>query len=156
MSTEIPWDRGGVLPGATLSPTQQERLHKLIGRVLPPVVYAHTMSGRRVLVAPEPVRHKTEGGLWKPTSVREREQMEMGAGWVVAAGPLVGSDHCGHNAGSILCKSPEDLLMRHVIYQVHAGGNLKLSDDDTEFGGETAIVVMTDMDIWMVGPVSED
>jgi len=151
----IPWDSGGVLPGFTLTPTQQEWLHKQLGRDLPPEVYRDSMTGHRILVAPKPVSERWGGMLFKPRSAQEREQAEMGVGWVVSVGPLVGAAGAPHPTG-VLTRHPADLLGRQVIYQQYAGTNIKTNEEDTEFGGKFSLLVLTDRDVLQVGRLDEE
>jgi hypothetical protein len=73
----------------------------------------------------------------------------MGSGWVVSVGPLVGRTGAPHPVG-VLCRHPSDLLGRLVLYQMYAGTNLRTSQEDTEFGGQFSLVVLTDRDILQV------
>lgn len=134
--------------GSSLPVPLRAVLHSKLGRELPAEVYAQQLTGRRILVAPQPVDEKW-GLLWKPRSMTEREKLQMGAGWVIAVGPLVGSVGAPHVAGSVLCDEPEDLLGRRILFKAYTGVALQLSQDEDEWGG--SLVVMTDCDVLGIG-----
>lgn len=134
--------------GSSLPEPLRKILHEKIGRELPEEVYAQRITGRRILVAPQPVDERW-GLLWKPRSMTEREKLQMGAGWVIAVGPLVGSAGIPHVAGSVLCDAPEDLLGHRVLFKAYTGTALQLSQDEDEWGG--SLVVMTDCDCLAIG-----
>jgi len=136
--------------GFFLDEPTRKRLAEKLGRELSPEIWEHQLAGHRVLIVPEPVAERTKGLLYKPRSAVEREQMEMGAGWVIAVGPLVGAPGAPHPVG-VCCDDPRDLLGRHVLYRSFSGVNLKTSEEDHEFGGQFALIVLTDRDILAVG-----
>lgn len=123
---------------------RRKLLHEKLGRELPSEVYEQILTGRRILVAPQPVDEKW-GLLWKPRSATEREKLQMGAGWVLAVGPLVGTPGAPHVAGSVLCDKPEDLLGCRVLFKAYTGVALQLEKEEDEWGG--SLVVMTDCDV---------
>ena len=152
--SEVPATRGAgplILPGTVLPPGhRRDALEKLLGRVLPEEVWAQNPTGHRLLVVPEPVSERVAGGLlWKPRSVQKRQELEMGAGWVLAAGPLVGSPGAPHPAG-LLCAAPAHSLGLHVIFRQYSGTNLRISDEDTEFEGN--LIMLTDRDVLSWSP----
>jgi co-chaperonin GroES (HSP10) len=132
--------------GQTLPPERRAALHAKLGRELSPEVYDLILTGHRVLVVPEPVSERTKGLLYKPRSAIEREQLEMGAGWVIAVGPLAGQLGAPHPVGAH-CDHPADLLGRRVLFKAYSGVNLRTSEEDTEFGGQYALLVLTDRDL---------
>jgi co-chaperonin GroES (HSP10) len=146
---------GGVLSGFVLSVSGIAELEKRIGRSLPPELWTRHLTGHRILVVPEPVSERTRGLLYKPRSAIEREQLEMGAGWVVAVGPLVGQEGAPHPVG-VLCSHPTSLLGRHVLFRQYSGVNLKTSQEDTEFGGPYALIVLTDRDVLSVSSAEDE
>lgn len=70
---------------------RRDALHQALGRTLPDEVWDLRLVGFRILVAPEPVVDRHKGLLYKPRSAVEREQLAMGAGWIIGVGPEVGS-----------------------------------------------------------------
>jgi len=136
--------------GFCLDEPTRKRLHERIGRELPSEVWEHSPVGHRLLIVPEVVSERTQGMLYKPRTAIDREALEMGAGWVVAVGPLVGAPGAPHPVG-IVCEHPRDLLGKHVLFKSHSGVNIKTDQDDTEFGGKHALLVLTDRDILAVG-----
>jgi hypothetical protein len=139
-----------ILQGACLNPEERDRLAKKLGRVLSEEVWQHSITGHRILVCPEPVSDRFKGLIYKPRSATEREGLEMGAGWIIAVGPLAGSGDEWF-PGGLIAKAPADLLGLHVIFKSHNGVNIKTSEEDTEFGGQFSLLVMTTRDILMVG-----
>ena len=139
-----------ILKGHSLSPEQRDALAKRLGRVLAEEVWDHTVTGHRILICPEAVQDKYKGLLYKPRSATEREGLEMGAGWIIAVGPLAGSGDDWY-PGGLLCEHPSDLLGLHVVFKSHSGTTIKTSEEDTEFGGQFALLVMTTRDVLMIG-----
>lgn len=142
-----------IAPGVVLPATRRAALHALLGRTLTEDAWAENLTGHRVLVAPEPVAERTKGLLYKPRSAVEREQLEMGAGWIIAAGPLAGQAESQQHPVGLISQTADDLLGLHVIYRQYSGINLKTTEEDTEFGGQFALVLLTDRDIlsWRPG-----
>lgn len=142
----------GILPGLTLPPgPRRVDLAALLGRELPPEVWDQQLTGHRLLVVPEPVSERIAGGLlWKPRSVQKRQELEMGAGWVLSVGPCVGQPGAPHPVG-LLCTQPADLLGAHVVFKQYSGTNLRISEEDTEFEGN--LICLTDRDVlcWTPG-----
>lgn len=134
--------------GSSLPLSLRGLLHDKLGRELPEEVYRQQITGRRILVAPQPVDEKW-GLLYKPRGAIEREKLQMGAGWVIAVGPLVGNPGAPHVAGSVLCSEPEDLLGHRVLYKAYTGVALQLDPDEDEWQG--SLVVMTDCDVLAIG-----
>jgi co-chaperonin GroES (HSP10) len=147
LSGHIPTEQSnqtGLVPGSTLPPSRRAALAKKLGRDLPEEVWSQHLTGHRLLVVPEPVSERTAGGvLFKPRSTVKRQELEMGAGWVIAVGPLVGQPGAPH-PGGLMCLRPEDALGAHVLYKQYSGTNLKVSEEDTEFEGN--LIVLTDRD----------
>lgn len=139
----------GLLTGWKLPENRRKELYKLLGRELSPEVWEYQITGHRVLIVPEAVSERTRGLLYKPRSAVEREQLAQGAGWVIAVGPLVGQPGAGY-PGGVLCGNPQDLLGCHVVWSRYTGVNLKTSEEDTEFGGNYSLLVMTDRDLLAV------
>ena len=139
-----------VLTGVCLNPEQREALQKRLGRELSEEVWAHSITGHRILICPEPVQDRYKGLLFKPRSAQEREGLEMGAGWIIAAGPLAGSGDDWF-PGGILCQNPSDLLGLHVIFKSHSGVTIKTNEDDEEFQGKHVLLVLTTRDILAIG-----
>lgn len=137
-----------LLTGSSLPEPLRKTLHEKLGRELPAEVYVQQITGRRILVAPQPVDEKW-GLLWKPRSTTEAEKLQMGAGWVIAVGPLVGTAGAPHVAGSVLSDAPEDLLGRRILFKAYTGVALQMSKDEDEWGG--SLVVMTDLDVLCIG-----
>lgn len=126
---------------------RRNALHAALGRTLPDEVWELHLTGFRILVAPEPVGERHKGLLWKPRSAVERESLAMGAGWVIAVGPEVGSTPQAPPAGALNCPHPVDILGAKVVFRAYSGANLKTSEEDTEFGGQFSLLVLTDRDI---------
>jgi hypothetical protein len=139
-----------ITEGSCLDAEQREALAKKIGRTLPDEVWAHSVSGHRILICPEPVSDRFKGLIYKPRSATEREGLEMGAGWIIAVGPLAGSGDDWF-PGGLFCKEPQDLLGLHVIFKSHSGVTIRTNEEDDEWGGKAALLVMTTRDILMVG-----
>lgn len=59
------------------------------------VVYEVHPAGHRVLVKVEKVEEKTEGGIYIPEHVREREERLQEIGTIVAIGPTAFDDYGG-------------------------------------------------------------
>ena len=124
-----------------------------IGRELHPEVWELRMVGYRMLVVPEPAGETYKGLIHKPRSAQEREALEMGAGYVIAVGPLVGSDERANGlAGAVGLSHPADLLGARVLYRAYAGTNLRTNEEDAEFGGKFSLTVLTDRDILAWSP----
>lgn len=142
----------GILPGLVLPfGLRRAALAILLKRDLPAEVWEQQLTGHRVLVVPEPVSEQMAGGLlYKPRSVQKRQELEMGAGWVIAVGPCVGQPGAPHPVG-VLCTEPAALLGAHVLFKQYSGTNLRISDEDTEFEGN--LIVLTDRDLlaWTPG-----
>lgn len=134
---------------------RREALAKAIGYEIPAEVWELRIVGYRLVVVPEPVSERTEGGvLWKPRSAIEAEQLAMGAGYIVSVGPLVGSDEHLGPAGALGLALPEDILGARVIFRQYSGAVLKTSQADTEFGGgQRSLLILTDRDVlaWRPG-----
>lgn len=143
---------GLILPAVVLPPgPRRQALAKLLGRDLPDEVWAQQLTGHRMLVVPEPVSERVAGGLlWKPRSVQKRQELEMGAGWVISAGPLVGQPGSPHPVG-LVCATPSHSLGIHVLFKQYSGTNLRIAEEDTEFEGN--LIVLTDRDLlaWTPG-----
>lgn len=146
----IPWGPDGLAPGFVLSPDLRPWLHTVIGRELHPDLYRMHPQGHRLLVVPDPVSERTGSGmLYKPRSAQERQELMMGAGRVVAVGPLVGAAGAPHPVG-LLCNHPADLLGRHIYYESYAGTTIRTNEEESEFGEKFSLVMLTDRDILAV------
>lgn len=140
---------GGLIPSFTLSPERRSALHERLGRTLPDEVFTMVVTGHRVLVAPRAVRDRTSSGLlYIPPSTQERQKLEMGAGWIINAGPGAGSD--APHPGGPLCHSVSDLVGREVLFKRYSGTTIQLGEDERdEWTG--ALVMLTDRDILAFG-----
>lgn len=142
----------GILPGSTLPPgPRRVALETLLGRTLPSEVWDQQLTGHRLLVVPEPVSDRVAGGLlWKPRSVQKRQELEMGAGYVISVGPFVGQPGAQHPVG-LQCVEPAHALGIHVIFKQYSGTSLRISEEEAEFEG--SLLVLTDRDIlaWTPG-----
>jgi hypothetical protein len=148
-----------------LPPERRPALHEKLGRDLGPEVWDLHMTGHRLLIAPEPVSDRMGSGLlYKVRSQKDREALEMGAGWIIGAGPLAGfmGEGAGAQAypvGLLLRRGTEDptspgvLLGLHVLYRQYSGINLKTNAEDAEFGGTHSLIVLPTRDIlaWELG-----
>ncbi len=141
----------GILPGFVLPPgLRRSALALLLGRSLPDDVWDQQLTGHRLLVVPEAVSEKLAGGLlWKPRSVQKRQELEIGAGFVIAVGPCAGQVGAPHPVG-VLCAHPTDLLGTHVLFKQYSGTNLRISEEDSEFEG--LLLVLTDRDLLSWSP----
>lgn len=130
---------------------RRDALHQALGRTLPDEVWDLRLVGFRILVAPEPVVDRHKGLLYKPRSAVEREQLAMGAGWIIGIGPEVGSTPKAPPAGAL--HFPEGsrleaiILGAKAIFRAYSGANLRTSEEDTEFGGQFSLLILTDRDI---------
>lgn len=131
--------------GFALDENLRPRLHEALGRELPTAIYEGYPPGHRCVVAPEPTSEKF-GLLYKARSTMDREQLEMGAGWIVAVGPRFGAPGAPHPVGMV-CSDPREALGRHVYFRSFSGVNLKTTLEDTEFGGQWSLIILTDRDI---------
>lgn len=132
--------------GYTVAPQNRAELHQRLKREIPEAVYGLHMQGHRMLVALDPADEMYRGVLLKPKRAVEREQTEMGSGWVVAVGPVVGQPGAPHPVG-LMCDAPEDALGLHVYFQMWTGKVFRTDEDDEEFSGTMSLVVLTDKDI---------
>lgn len=134
-----------ILHGLILSPEQRERLVKRTGKDFSEEVWRQQMTGHRMLVCPEPASRTYKGSIFLPSSAVERQKLEMGAGWIIAVGPMAGAQNgILPHPGGLMAEKPEDLLGLHILYRSHQGINIKTSDDDSEFMGD--LIVLTDRD----------
>jgi len=136
--------------GFLLDPELRPALYKWMGRTPNPDLWEQHVTGHRVLIVPTPVLETWKGILYKPRSAHEREQLEAGSGCVVAVGSRVGKPGAPHPVG-VECDDPRDLLGRFVLFRQLQGVNLRTSEDDSEFGGQHALIMLTDRDILSVG-----
>ena len=135
-----------ILSGCHLPAEQRERLYKILGSSINAEVWRYHITGHRLLVCPEPASRTYRGTILLPESAVERGKLEMGAGWVIAAGPMAGtSEGLVPHPGGILCVDPSDLLGVHILYRSHQGINIRTGDDDTEFMGD--LIILTDRDV---------
>jgi co-chaperonin GroES (HSP10) len=139
----------GILHGYTLEPKDRDQFHLKIGRILDPRVYQLDLLGHRILVAQDLAEEMYKGVIAKPKRSVDQEQREMGSGRVVAVGPLVGDGNSPHPTG-LVCAHPTDLLGKQVFYQMYAGKVFRTDDDDEEFGGVQALIILTDRDVQAV------
>lgn len=140
----------GVLPGLALPLARRGRLAELLGRTIPDEVWNQHPTGHRCLVVPEPVSEQTAGGvLFKPRSVMKRQELEMGAGWIISVGPCFGQPGAPHPVG-VLCAEPGEALGAHILYRQYSGTNLRISEEDSEFEGN--LIVLTDRDVLTWAP----
>jgi hypothetical protein len=136
-----------LVTGTQLDEESRKRLHEKLGRELPAEIWEYQMTGARILVVPEPVAERTRGMLYKPRSAVERESLEMGSGWVIAVGPWVGdpNSHPPYPGG---VDGPGEALLGHkILYRSHQGVSIKTSDEDPDYGGQYALLCMTDRDV---------
>lgn len=143
-----------LLEGFVLTKDRHDALAERLGRTLSDEVWSYAMTGHRVLIVPEPVSERHKGLLYKPRSAVDREELEMGAGYVISVGPCVGQPGAPHPVG-VLCEHPSELLGRRVLYRQHSGTIIKTTEEDTEFGGQFALIVLTDRDLLAVGRQKE-
>lgn len=136
--------------GCCLNQDQRDKLAKKLGRVLSEEVWTYSVTGHRILICPEPVQTTYKGLIHKPRSAQEREALEVGAGWIISVGPMAGSGDEWF-PGGLRCEQPHELLGLKVLFQSHSGKVIKTSDEDTEFGGQFSLLVMTTRDVLMVG-----
>jgi co-chaperonin GroES (HSP10) len=136
------------------TPERLEALTKRLGFALPDEIWNLSMVGCRLLVAPETVQETTSGGIVKPRSAIERQKLEMGSGYIIAAGPAAGKWPELGPAGALDLKIVGRLEGLKVIYRAFAGVNIKTTQDDDEFvGGKYELVVLSDRDVlaWRPG-----
>jgi hypothetical protein len=132
----------------------------VVGRTLPDELFdMDQIWGRRILVVAESPE-TTYGHIIIPKSVQAREPKTTG--WVVAAGPLVGTPAPGQSGWSPFYA--EDLILKRVLFRAHVGTELPVVEDpgkktDKEFSewieaGETSAevlarpyIIMNDLDV---------
>ena len=136
--------------GLLLDPELRPSLYEWLGREMNPDVWEYRVTGHRVLIVPTPVSEKWKGILYKPRSAHEREALEAGSGCVIGVGARVGQPGAPHPVG-VECDNPSDLLGRFVLFRQLQGVNLRTNEEDSEFGGQHSLLVMTDRDILSVG-----
>jgi hypothetical protein len=120
------------------------RLSDQLGREVHPDAFRFEPQGTRLLVVLDEVPEDYRG-IKLPTEYTDRER--MGAGTIMAAGPLAGDLSCPYPGGPIA--SPEELLYLHVLFGQYAGKPLRLDFiRDKEY--EAGIIVLADRDVWAV------
>ena len=136
--------------GFMLDPELRPALSAWLGRELLPDVWRHCPTGHRILVVPTPSTDTYKGLIVKPRSVQEREAMEAGSGCIIGVGPRVGKPGAPHPVG-VECEDPRDLLGQFVIFRKMGGVNIETTEEDSEFGGKHALLMLTDRDILLLG-----
>ena len=147
-----------------LRPAKADRAEaeRTVGRRLPDELFdIEQVWGRRVLVVAESPE-ATYGRLLIPKSVQARDPKTTG--WVIAAGPLVGTPAPGAPGWSPWYA--DELLLRRVLFGSYAGVELPIIEDpgkkdDSEFAewleaGEAGsgevlarpYIIMSDIDIY--------
>jgi hypothetical protein len=99
-----------------------------------------------MLVAKDKAEDMFRGVIAKPKRAVQDEQNQMGSGWVVSVGPLVGAGNAPHPVG-IICTRATDMLGRHVYFGMWAGNVFRTDEGDEEFKSKDSLVIMTDRDI---------
>lgn len=102
-------------------------------------------SGHRVLVVLNPPP-KMVKGIHIPDSAQKAAK--GGSGWIIAAGPLVGTEPAPYPGGvEFTCGThgPTDVVGKQVIFSKHNGIVMKAEFIDEDFEGY--VVMMTDRDI---------
>jgi hypothetical protein len=107
-----------------------------------PQAFEWVPQGSRILVIPDPPIEQV-GSILVPESVKDLQR--SGAGIVLACGPLVGIN--SPHPGGPSC-APEDLLYQAVVFGDWVGRALRLDYNDDDF--ESAVLVLTDRDIWAI------
>ncbi len=139
-----------IYEGYMLDPELRPSLYSWLGREMQADVWNYAPTGGRVLIVPAPVSEKWKGILYKPRSATEREEIEAGSGIVIGVGAQVGEPGAPHPYG-VRCDDPRDLLGRYVLFRQHGGVNLRTNEEDSEFGGHHALIVLTDRDLLCLG-----
>lgn len=154
-------DNGASEPSLTMGAmASPEGMLRLIGdraKRIHPKAYHYLPFGYRIMVLPDEVPLTTTSGLVLPDSVREVAQITMGAGVVMAVGPLVGQhiERVPH-PGGILVSDPRALLYQHVLFAQHAGAYLQMFFTGRKEWDQIP-VMLTDRDLWIAddSPPSE-
>jgi len=100
--------------------------------------------GARVIVVKDPVPTKI-GSLF--LSEQQRDQQQMGTGWIISAGPRAGKYDLAP-VGNIRVDDPGKLLGLHVMFGFHAGKVMRFSVFDNEY--ESEVLAVAPVDIWAV------
>jgi hypothetical protein len=140
-STTPPPPLGGV-DIARAHVADRAELEARCGQRINPRAFDFEPQGNRLLVIVDPVPERV-GQIELPDSVKSLET--MGQGWIVAAGPMAGTDV--PYPGGPIC-TPDMLVGRHIVFGAYAGKVLRFSLFDREY--KSRIVVMTDRDVWCV------
>lgn len=81
-------------------------------------------EGVKILVLPDPVPEKTEGGIWRPDTAREGEQRAINQGTVVEVGP----------AAEVVFNGDKKLKAKDkIVFAKYGGYAIKDDDTDTEY-----------------------
>ena len=121
-------------------------IEKALKRTLDPDIFSLCLTGRRVLVGLDKAEDMASGLIHKPRTVVDKEQSEMGSGWIIAVGPQVGEPD-SMPPGGLMCSSPEEALGLHIYFQMWAGKTFRTDDADGEWAGKDSLVIMTDRDV---------
>ena len=147
----------------TPAKADQKAAEEVVGRTLPYELFGmDQVWGRRVLVVAESPQ-STYGKLIIPKTIQAKGPKTTG--WVIAAGPLVGTPAPGAPGWSPFYA--DELLLKRVLFSAHAGVELPIDKDpgtlsDKEFAewieagddvgpGEVLArpyIIMSDIDIY--------
>jgi hypothetical protein len=134
--------------GYNLPEAERPALEEKLGAKILPEVWDLTFTGELILVVQDLAEAMHKGVLHKPDQVRQREQTEMGSGWIIAVGPQAGQQGHGLYPSGAASTKPQDLLGRHIIYQMYVGRVLRTDTSDDEWETrQDHYVILTDRDI---------
>lgn len=137
----------GILAGYTLAEgPERGGVEWALRRNLEPMVYQLSITGHRLLVAKDRAEEMYRGVIAKPPRTVKDEENQMGSGWVVSVGPLVGDGNSPHPTG-VVCSHPTAMLGKHVYFQMYTGKVLRTDESDDEFESKDSLVILTDRDV---------
>lgn len=153
-ATPLPEEQVRVIAGRM---GQLDILRKLMGPRadrINPRVFHYWPQGHRVTIAMDHIPETLDSGLHVPDETRNREQLTIGAGIVIACGASAGLGEEGaprspvpHPGAPAL--HPRDLLYQHVLFSPNAGSYIRMS-----FAGyakdDVHVCVVNDRDIWFL------
>ncbi len=119
----------------------RKKLSELMGEELPKEPFDIQPWGHRIIVVREKPAKLSPGGQ---VIIPDTALKPLSTGWVLSVGQWVGTGRAGAVGA---CPFPREYLPgTKVVFGLHAGQNLKLTDMDDEFNSRW--VCMLDNDVW--------